>query len=119
MFDFGCERQSTMVRNPTYGVLLRNQFCREISFVAIYALLRGEILSQNLYRWRKMTNTRYGLALHCSIGVNYTLQAMQIPADPCCPLLEFFLQLISVKGKDAQDLHCTEANAFIRQPPFH
>ena len=34
-------------------------FCREICFVAIYALLRGEKLSRRLYLWRKMTNIRY------------------------------------------------------------
>ena len=32
-------------------------FCREICFVAIYALLRGEKLSQKLYLWRK--NDKY------------------------------------------------------------
>ena len=31
--------------------------CYKICFVAIYALLRGEKLSQNLYRWRK--NDKY------------------------------------------------------------
>ena len=32
-------------------------FCREICFVTIYALLRGEKLSQKLYPWRK--NDKY------------------------------------------------------------
>ena len=26
----GCERPSTMVRNPTYGVLSQRQYCREL-----------------------------------------------------------------------------------------
>ena len=30
MFDFGCGRPSTVVRNPTYAVLSRNQLCREL-----------------------------------------------------------------------------------------
>ena len=35
------------------------QFCRDICFVAIYALLRVEKFSQELHPWRKMTNIRY------------------------------------------------------------
>ena len=34
------------------------QFCRDICFVAIYALLRVEKFSQELHPWRKMTNIR-------------------------------------------------------------
>ena len=36
------------------------QFCRDICFVAIYALLRGEKFSQELRPVEKMTNMRYG-----------------------------------------------------------
>ena len=36
-------------------------FCK-IHFVAIYALLHGEKLGQKLYRWRKITNMRYGIS---------------------------------------------------------
>ena len=46
-----------------YAVLLQNlwftQFCCNICFVAIYALLRGEKFSQELRSLRKMTNIRY------------------------------------------------------------
>ena len=34
-------------------------FCREICFVAIHALWRGEKLSQKFCLWRKRTNIRY------------------------------------------------------------
>lgn len=37
-------------------------YCK-ISFVSIYALLCGKILPKNCARERKMTNTRYVLAL--------------------------------------------------------
>ena len=46
-----------------YGVLLPNQFflqtlfCREISFGTIYALLRGEKISEQFCPWRK--NDKY------------------------------------------------------------
>ena len=38
-------------------------FCREIYFVAIYALLCGEKFNQKLHMWRKMTNIRYEFVL--------------------------------------------------------
>ena len=38
-------------------------FCREICFVEIYALLRGEKLSQKLYPWRK--NDKYEVCAAC------------------------------------------------------
>ena len=50
MFDFGCERPSTMVRNPTYGVLSRNQFCRE------FRARWGGVAK----KWRMMTRGRGG-----------------------------------------------------------
>ena len=50
-------------------VLLRfTHFCREICFVAIYALQCGEKFNQKLPLWRKMTNIRYGL-----VGVKNSL----------------------------------------------
>ena len=52
--------------NAYYAVLLQNLlilqftlFCRKICFVAIYALLRGEKLSQKWIGGEKMTNMRY------------------------------------------------------------
>ena len=39
-------------------------FCREMSFVAIDALLFGEKLNQKLDRWRKITNMRYASSLN-------------------------------------------------------
>ena len=47
--------------NEYYAVLFQNHFqfslfCRKIRFVAIYALLRGEKLSQELCLWRKKDN---------------------------------------------------------------
>ena len=50
-------------------------FCREICFVEIYALLRGEILSQKLYPWRK--NDKY------EVWIKNSHARATLPSPPC------------------------------------
>ena len=52
MFDFGCERPSTMFRNPTV-------FCRKISFVASSPRDEGGVAK----KWRMMTRGREGVTI--------------------------------------------------------
>ena len=53
---FCCILQCFVAKSVFLQVTL---FCREICFCTIYAVLRGEKLSQKLYPWRKMTNMRF------------------------------------------------------------
>ena len=77
--------------NAYYAVLLQNLlilrftlFCRKICFVAIYALLRGEKMSQKLCLWRKKDKYHVCLTSKLNGNVFRTLSTGTCPVLPNC-----------------------------------